>query len=275
MTLSATNSNIFTPNKSLSVQVSLAGLSFLVRSASGAQADDYFNYTPLPETSGPSDLLVVLKKEISQAGLDSNNTASVCVVHSGPEYTAVPSVLFDSRKASDLLKFNTRILSNDFIAWDHIEEMETHLVYIPLVNINNYLFDTFGSFDYFHSTTILLRMPVISHKGGGGVRAWIYVQERHYDLIIKEGDKLLLCNSYSYSTPEDFLYYLLFAFEQLTLDPEEIQLELMGQVDADDQLFRIAYRYVRHVRIVPQGITDTEQVDMLPRGQFLLKQLNQ
>lgn len=270
MTLSTRNSSALQENKSLSVQVSLAGLSFYVRSSSGET--DYFSHDSLPDGSVPTDVLLALKREIEKANFETSNVGSVKVIHAVNEYTAVPSDLFDSRKASDFLKFNTRILSNDFIAWDQIGEFKVHMVYIPLVNINNFLFDTFGTFDYYHSSTVWLRM-IKSIDDGKKTRAYVHIKDRHYSLLIINGGRLLLLNDYPYSTPEDYLYYLLFSFEQLGLSPEETELVLMGQINRDDELFEISYRYIRHVGLYRDVADNLTQKDNLPLEHILLKQL--
>jgi hypothetical protein len=269
MTLSTTNNTNSKIDISLSVQVSLAGLSFLARSNNGKTL--YYNHIPMSEGSSPSDLLATLKLEVANSGIDSSDVSAVRVVHAVNEYTVVPAHLFDSRKASDFLKFNTRILPGDFIAWDELEGYGANVVYIPLVNINNYLFDTFGSFEYFHSTSILLN--ILSSIPAQQKAVYAHVKERSYDVVIVSGKDLLLCNSYPYHTPEDFLYYLLFAFEQAGLDPELTPLILMGDLIEEDELFEIAYRYVRNVSLFDEQEDEAVAGQDLSPADFLLKGL--
>ena len=57
-------------------------------------------------------------------------------------------------------------------------------------------------------------------------------------------------NTFDYTTKEDFIYYLLFTAEQLGLNPEEFPLVLLGNVTKEDELFKIAYTYIRNVSII-------------------------
>src|SRR5699024_1618624 len=68
-------------------------------------------------------------------------------------YAMVPSSYFDKDHLSDYLKFNVRLLPTDELNYDELEEMEAKMVYVPFTNINNYLFDNFGSFTYRHFST--------------------------------------------------------------------------------------------------------------------------
>jgi hypothetical protein len=47
----------------------------------------------------------------------------------------------------------------------------------------------------------------------------VHFSEGHFEIII-QNQKLLFFNSFDYQTPEDFIYYVLFTAEQLSLNPE-------------------------------------------------------
>ena len=57
---------------------------------------------------------------------------------------------------ADYLKFNSKILKSDFIAYDDIRHNEAVNVYVPYVNINNFIYEHFGSFTYRHYSTIVI-----------------------------------------------------------------------------------------------------------------------
>ena len=61
--------------------------------------------------------------------------------------------------------------------------------------------------------------------------------------------KLLLYNTFEYQTKEDFIYYLLFTAEQLQLNPEIFQLKLFGKISKENELYQIAYKYIRNVSL--------------------------
>ena len=57
---------------------------------------------------------------------------------------------------ADYLKFNSKILSNDYITHDDLAQGDIVNVYVPYVNINNFIYDTYGAFEFNHYSTILL-----------------------------------------------------------------------------------------------------------------------
>jgi hypothetical protein len=47
----------------------------------------------------------------------------------------------------------------------------------------------------------------------------VHFSEGHFEIIVIQNQKLLLFNSFDYQTP-DFIYYVLFTAEQLSLNPK-------------------------------------------------------
>ena len=79
---------------------------------------------------------------------------------------------------------------------------------------------------------------------------FIHINSGHFEIIVIQNQKLLLFNSFYYNTPEDFIYYILFTAEQLNLNPENFPLELIGDIDAENDYFKIAYKYIRNVSLI-------------------------
>jgi hypothetical protein len=55
----------------------------------------------------------------------------------------------------------------------------------------------------------------------------VHFSEGHFELLLSKSE-VVIFNSFDYQTPEDFIYYVLFTAEQLSLNPENFPLELIG-----------------------------------------------
>ncbi len=115
------------------------------------------------------------------------------------------------------------------------------------MNINNFIFDTFGEFEYKHASTILIETILQKESDSDDATLYLNINQQHFELTAIYDKKLLLYNSFEFSTKEDVIYYLLFTTEQLKLNPETVKLKLMGTIEKDDQLYQIIYTYVRFV----------------------------
>ncbi len=172
------------------------------------------------------------------------------VVHDNELATLVPKPLFDETNLVDYLKFNSKILKTDFITYDHLNAEDIMVVYVPLVNINNFIFERFGSFEYKHSSTITLNRVLTLEKNSKLAKMYINIEPSHFEIIVVENNHLKFYNRFEYITKEDFIYYLLFTAEQLQLNPEEFSLVLMGAINDTDDRYKIAYKYVRNISLI-------------------------
>jgi hypothetical protein len=117
---------------------------------------------------------------------------------------------------------------------------------VPYVNINNYLFQNFGEFEYQHHSTVLIQ-KLLNIKGGSEKKMYVNVSKTTLDITIIENNKLLLFNTFSYNTEEDFIYYILFVAEQLNLDVNEFPLYFTGKISSNTTIYKITYKYIKNV----------------------------
>lgn len=234
--------------KKLSIQVSLNGLSFCVfDSVSNTVIDS--ERLSFDKTYTPYEVLKSLKQLLQKNDVVNRRFAEVVVVHRNALFGLVPQSLFSPDELANYLKFNTKILANDHLAYDEFENHEIVNVYVPFVNINNYIYELFGEFTFKHNGTVMAESLLNGYTQAKQAVCFAYVQEKQMDLTIIDQKKLLLFNSYTFNTKEDFLYYLLFALEQLKLDSEIIPLKLFGAVEEGDDIYEICYRYIKNVSI--------------------------
>ncbi|MGD1945239.1 MAG: DUF3822 family protein [Croceivirga sp.] len=232
------------PYKKLSIQVSLNGLSFYVE-------DSIWNKIILSDNlifiqeSTPYLILKELKKVLEKNNLINQQFEDVEIIYKNQLYCLVPKPLFTKEELPNYLKFNTKILANDEIVYDQLTHQEIVCVYIPYTNINNYLFDCFGEFEFKHHSTTLLQ--VIFHQKSNKTSCYVYVEPKTLEIVVMNQRKLLLYNQFHYKSKEDFLYYVLFTYEQLGLDVEQVKLKLFGMIEEGDEIFEICYKYLKKV----------------------------
>ena len=231
----------------LSIQFSLDGFSFCTINTDSKEKSLFKKYTFEKTLNSPEELLNKIKSIFkNDANLQQLEFAKVEVIHENNLSTLVPETYFDENSLNEYLKYNIKTLKNDFITFDEIPEIKAHNVYIPYVNINNYLFQNFGEFEYQHHVSILLKKLRLVHNTDKKVM-YINVEKRTFNIIILESDKLILSNSFSYTSKEDFLYYILFVAETNQLNTEEFNLYFLGDITSDSELYKITYKYIKNI----------------------------
>jgi hypothetical protein len=265
-----TNNINNTINNRLSVQISLNGLSFLVTNPA-SEEPIFFIEKVLDHSTTPDELLIDIESIMFKNNILNTDFAEVSVVYSTPVYSLVPAPLFDETKASEYLKFNSKILANDYMAHDLVENQNIVVVYVPFMNINNFFFEKYGSFSYYHSVTIMLK-TILEKEKYSLPKMYLHFQKNSFDCIVLKNSELQLCNSYTYKTPEDFIYYTLFCMEQLKLNPENIPVILCGEIEKDDENFKIAYTYIRNLEFMDSNFTSIKNLgNDRPHNHFILK----
>lgn len=233
----------------LSIQVSLYGLSFCVLNTY-TNTFVYYKHFKFDKKSNPS---IVLDKLVHYFNTESplqQKFKTVRVIHDNELSAIVPKPLFKEEYLADYLKFNSKILRTDFITYDNILANDSVNVYIPYVNINNYLYERFGAFEFKHFSTIVIENILVLEKNSLNTKMYVHVSPKHFEIIVLENNQLKLYNTFNYITKEDFIYYILFTAEQLQLNPEEFPLVLLGHITKEDSLYKIAYKYIREVSLL-------------------------
>lgn len=247
-------------NLKLSIQVSLSGLSFCILNTETNTLSHYSTIS-FDKNLNPIEVLLQLKTVINTTEVLQQKFDSVRVIHENELSTLVPKPLFDEDYLADYLKFNSKILSNDYITHDDLNHGNIVNVYVPYVNINNFIYDTFGTFEYNHYSTLLLNAVFAIHKNNSNASMYINVAKQHFEIIVIKNNKLILYNTFEFYTKEDFVYYILFTAEQLQLNPEEFPLVLIGNIVENDDLYNSTYAYIRHVSIHETKLDYTLEIE--------------
>jgi hypothetical protein len=235
--------------KELSIQVNLNGLSFCILNRT-SNTIEFLKTIAFEQKLNPFDTLNRLKAELSSNTAFSEDFDSVLVIHQNELATLVPNALYNENNKADYLKFNSKILRTDLIVHDNIAVNDSSNVYVPYVNINNYIFETFGAFVYKHSSSIILDTVLQKIEAKESPEVYINVNSSTIELLVVDKGQLLLFNVFEYHSKEDFIYYVLFVFEQLKLDVETTPIKLSGQTDKGDDIYNILYTYVRHIDFI-------------------------
>ncbi len=232
--------------KKLSIQVSLSGLSFCVF--------DLLSNKVINTMSILFEKNKVIEEQLWRTFVDypilTKSFDEVMVIHDNNLNTFVPTSLFDIHFLASYLQYNAKIFETDFYTHDIIFPYEMNNVYVPFVNINNFLLDQYETFEYQNANSILVKQLLDLSKNKDEKQVFVHIQKEHFEIVVVKNQQLLLFNSFQYNTPEDFIYFILFTCEQLQLNPETISVQLFGNCKQEDAFFKIAYQYIRNCALL-------------------------
>lgn len=225
--------------KRLSVLIHQDGLSFYIHTAAGIESVIERSFK---HSSNPIEILKFIEELYQQEESLNEKFQQVKLIYNHEIFTIVPSDLFIEESAADYLKYNTRLLQTDTVSVDdNCDGMNLNIVYVAYSNINNFFFEKYGDYSYFHYST--LSLPNIGLESNG---VFVEVTKSHFYLTVIDEGKLIAHNLFPHQQVEDILFYTLFALKQHQLDPETIHLTLL-QPEMNQDLFDLLYTYIRNV----------------------------
>ena len=166
-----------------------------------------------------------------------------------PKTTLVPSPLFDKNEIQTFAGFNFTSGEGNLLLHDKLVYPDTFNLYsVPemLIKTIEGLFPLARIIC--HSSALIEGLMVQYKNLPEEKRVFVNTRGSFLDIVVIEGKSLIYFNSFKYTTKEDFIYYIIFVFEQLNLNPEETELTLSGFIEKSSSLFEITFKYIRNIR---------------------------
>ena len=177
-----------------------------------------------------------LKREVSEK---KTSVFTTCL-------TLVPRELDNEKSRASLLKLNCPVNPEHMIYADHLHAQKINLLFaLPPAIAQSCTF--VGSEYPRHSLTGFIDHLLSVSPANGQDRLFVYFQSNTFQLVLIRNQTLCYCNSFNYRSPEDFMYYLLFACKQLHIDPELIAVTLMGEIVRDSVIYQLLIKYIRNI----------------------------
>lgn len=238
-------------NLKLSIQLSLDGFSFYILNLNKGNELLFFKEIGFyRKKQNPKSLEEAINRRLQQEGISGKKFGEVELIHENNLFSLVPNAYFDENQLSIYLERNIKIFSTDYITYDGIESIEAKAVYLPFVNVNNLIISEFGSFEYRHSSEVLLSYLIDHFKGETYPKTVVQINLRSIEIIQLENGKINFFNHFETNSKEDILYYVLFALEQMNIDPENALLHLCGYLRNKEDLNELLLSYIGTIETI-------------------------
>lgn len=169
----------------------------------------------------------------------------VCIVDN--KTTIVPESLYESTNKSNYLSLNHKKTEHLEIISEKINCINSYNIYGVNKAIKNIIKTYFQNATIQHHTSSFLTNVLNQHKNSSEKKIIINSLNQKFQMVILDQNELLFFNTYFYQNPNDFIYNILFAVEQLKLDPEQIRLILYGNISENSEIYKLIYTYIRNV----------------------------
>ena len=182
---------------------------------------------------------IINKEEILK-----NNFASSSVLFTDFPCTLVPNELFQEENSKEILELNSE--TYDIIQSDELSNIKTTLIYTIPDLIHDIAFTFFPNAKQEAQQSVLIEQ--FCKFDNNNDNAYLHISDRKLNISAFKNGKLILHNGFDFDTKEDLLYYTMFTFEQLELDPETVNVKLYGNIIKGDETHQLLYDYIRDIK---------------------------
>lgn len=165
-----------------------------------------------------------------------------------PKYALVPEALYEGASVKDLLALVHPLNDQDLVQEDTLNIQGIRVVY-AIPNDWKQLISEVGASTVEHHYLYHLLQKVTSENSLPDA-VFCHVQDFRMDLVVMKDQRLMLCNSYKFQTPDDFIYFILLAYDRYHFNRDEVILHLGGEIDAGSALYSSAYKYIKELRFL-------------------------
>ena len=182
--------------------------------------------------------------------LMDNSFNSVRGIIGNSRFTLIPESLYLESEKETYFNFIHEREASEIVYSNRLEHMGISAVYSVPVHWIKEIDRIFPKARLCHISGVLIHDLWMNVKNKTGSRAFLNLREGQFDLLVFEGNQLKYCNVFHFLTPEDIVYYMIFVFEHLNLNPEETNLSLLGNVDSFSPVYDLLFRYIRNIDFV-------------------------
>ena len=171
----------------------------------------------------------------------------VSVQFSNNNFTFIPSNLFRKEDAEKYFFFNHSKKPHGRVETEAVKAFDAVNIFSVDEQVSASLEKAFGNFSVHHHVTALLQALRL-HSGNDNKKMMhLHFRSGWIDVIVTEGRKLLLCNSFNYKSVEDAVYYVLLVCEQMSLSPHSVELVVLGEIEQESAISKLLRKYIANV----------------------------
>ena len=169
-----------------------------------------------------------------------NSFYQVQIVYDFPESILITSKDYKSEDAGLLLSTVGFSSSNVNIVSELIADWQLYNIYAVPKEIQEWIGRRFSSARFWHQYSLGIKSINAAENCGS---LSVDIRKDDFSLIAAKSSKILLAQTFEYSTPEDILFYLLKNCQQFSLSQREVQLQISGLIDKQSALYKELYQY--------------------------------
>ena len=168
-------------------------------------------------------------------------------------FTLIPAPIYDENDNLKYLQLVSQVNTEHIIQTDYIKILDAYMVYNLPAELNALLQNIFQFKQLKHVGSRWIETFLLNNKFQKGRQLAINAKTNQFEVMLSEGNKLILYNSFRYQTKEDFAYFVLNIYEQFQLNPHEQPLVVIGEIDKNSEIIELLSNYINEIQFVKRN----------------------
>lgn len=179
---------------------------------------------------------------------------SISVIYQSFTALSIPVDLYSAEHKRTYFALNTEVADDEAILSNDIPQLEAKKLFTIPKALYEIIKEHFPGSTIYHQTA-----PVIQSVYKEQVFETVYlnIHPDFFDIQIFNAHEMLLDNAFKFETKEDLLYYIVYTFEQLGIDPKTQKTILFSELKHNDELIELLKDYFGGLKLaqLPESYT--------------------
>lgn len=231
----------------LSIQAGVHGFSFSIldRYRNNYLALSHFPFENKPDFQYLPELI---EEKLKGNDLLALNYDTVSCIITGNKSTLLPKSLFNKDHIRAYFEFNHEVEDLDELHINYLKYIDAYLIFSVYHEITSVLFRHYPKIKIFNQATPFIESTLVRKSNEQQVS--VSFQPDFFDIIYVRGRELILYNNFRYRHPQDVIYFILFVYDKLKLDPATVPVCLSGDIALQSVEAEIIRQFIRNVSFV-------------------------
>ncbi len=186
----------------------------------------------------------------SQDNLLKSRYAKSSIAIINEKSTLIPSRLYNESHNRTYFEKLMLLQNDDVLLVNDIPELDIKNIFAIDLGLKKLIDGYFPNANIIHNSTLFIRGAKELSKHRNGYQVYLDINGDQFQIVLYDDQDLMFSNSFNFKTSNDFIYFTMLIFDQFNLKPEAVPLYLSGQIVEDSELYKLIYRYIRHIHFI-------------------------
>ncbi|MFN6944363.1 MAG: DUF3822 family protein [Cytophagaceae bacterium] len=166
-------------------------------------------------------------------------------------FSLIPHSLFDQEYLADYLSINCKkeLLSKENLYYYKQNSTDAVNIFSADKQIIKFFTEAYPlkKIQVVHHTSPFIEGVLIGGNGNKEKKLHILVENNFMTILVNSSKKMEFCNCFNFTSTEDFVYFVMFVFDQLNLNPETTEVTLFGEIATDSSIYLKLSKYIANL----------------------------